>query len=100
MTNKVQKLQRACLVKPIKVEVSEKYSTVDTLRQQYLFVPAKYKDCYLAYVINELSGSTFMVSVQDCTIKMLHGTLMLGMCSAGCWPVPVPYATHITVTCS
>lgn len=63
MTNKVQKLQRACLVKPIKVEVSEKYSTVDTLRQQYLFVPAKYKDCYLAYVINELSGSTFMVRV-------------------------------------
>lgn len=66
MTNKVQKLQRACLVKPIKVEVSEKYSTVDTLRQQYLFVPAKYKDCYLAYVINELSGSTFMVSYEAC----------------------------------
>lgn len=43
MTSKVQKLQRACLADPVKVEVAQKYSTVDTLRQQYLFVPAKYK---------------------------------------------------------
>ena len=34
---------------------------MDTLRQQYLFVPAKYKDCYLAFILNELSGSTSMV---------------------------------------
>jgi ATP-dependent RNA helicase DDX47/RRP3 len=61
MTNKVQKLQRACLVAPVKVEVSTKYSTVDTLRQQYVFVPAKHKDVYLTYVLNELSGSTSMV---------------------------------------
>ena len=45
----------------LQVEVASKYSTVDTLRQQYLFVPAKYKDCYLAFVLNELSGSTSMV---------------------------------------
>ena len=43
MTNKVAKLQRACLVDPVKVEVANKYSTVDTLRQQYLFIPAKHK---------------------------------------------------------
>lgn len=43
MTNKVAKLQRACLRNPVKVEVSNKYSTVDTLRQQYMFVPAKFK---------------------------------------------------------
>ena len=46
---------------PAQVEVASKYSTVDTLRQQYLFVPAKYKDCYLAFILNELSGSTSMV---------------------------------------
>jgi len=45
------------------VEVAAKYSTVDTLRQQYLFVPAKFKDCYLAFVLNELSGCTSMVRV-------------------------------------
>lgn len=45
MTTKVAKLQRACLMDPVKVEVAQKYSTVDTLRQQYFFVPAKYKVC-------------------------------------------------------
>lgn len=45
----------------MQIEVAHKYSTVDTLRQQYLFIPAKYKDCYLAFVLNELSGSTAMV---------------------------------------
>ncbi len=50
-----------CPLPPPQVEVAQKYSTVDTLRQQYIFVPAKYKDCYLAFVLNELSGSTAMV---------------------------------------
>lgn len=66
MTNKVQKLQRACLVKPVKVEVASKYSTVDTLRQQYLFIPAKFKECYLAYVLNELSCSTAIIFARTC----------------------------------
>lgn len=56
MTSKVAKLQRACLQDPVKVEVASKYQTVDTLRQQYLFVPAKYKDCYLAFVLTELAS--------------------------------------------
>jgi len=34
----------------------DRYQTVDTLIQQYLFIPAKYKDCYLAFVLNELAG--------------------------------------------
>ena len=46
MTTKVAKLQRACLRDPVKVEVAQKYSTVDTLRQQYLFIPAKHKVCW------------------------------------------------------
>ena len=48
MTSKVAKLQRACLTDPVKLEVAAKYQTVDTLRQQYLFVPAKYKVCCCA----------------------------------------------------
>lgn len=36
---------------PPAVEVASKYSTVETLRQQYMFVPAKHKDCYLAFVL-------------------------------------------------
>ncbi|KAG9159721.1 hypothetical protein Leryth_007748 [Lithospermum erythrorhizon] len=43
----VKKLQRACLRDPVKIEAASKYSTVDTLKQQYAFVPAKHKVCFL-----------------------------------------------------
>ncbi|KAF3436940.1 hypothetical protein FNV43_RR19693 [Rhamnella rubrinervis] len=61
MTKKVRKLQRACLRNPVKIEAASKYSTVDTLKQQYRFVPAKYKDCYLVYILTEMTGCTSMV---------------------------------------
>jgi len=66
MTSKVAKLQRASLTDPVKVEVSSKFSTPRTLVQQYLFIPAKYKDCYLAYVLNEFAGQTTLVFVSTC----------------------------------
>ena len=66
MTSKVAKLQRACLQSPVKVEVASKYSTVDTLRQQYMFVPAKYKDCYLAFLLTELTGATSIIFTRTC----------------------------------
>jgi hypothetical protein len=50
--HQVAKLQRASLRDPVKVEVSAKYGTVKTLIQQYLFIPAKYKDCYTAFILN------------------------------------------------
>lgn len=43
MTKKVQKLQRASLKNPVKVEVSTKYQTVEKLQQSYIFVPVKFK---------------------------------------------------------
>ncbi|CAK7355432.1 unnamed protein product [Dovyalis caffra] len=66
MTKKVKKLQRACLRNPVKIEAASKYSTVDTLKQQYLFVPSKHKDCYLVYLLTEMSGSTAMVFTRTC----------------------------------
>lgn len=66
MTNKVAKLQRACLKNPAKVEVSSKYTTVDTLKQQFMFVPAKVKDCALVFLLHELAGSTAMVFTRTC----------------------------------
>ena len=66
MTNKVAKLQRACLRDPVKVEVSAKYSTVESLKQHYLFVPAKHKDCYVTFLFNELSASTSIVFARTC----------------------------------
>ncbi|KAK3690852.1 hypothetical protein RRG08_021551 [Elysia crispata] len=66
MTKKVQKLQRACLRDPAKVEVNTKYKTVDNLVQSYLFIPVKFKDVYLVHILNELAGNTFIIFSSTC----------------------------------
>ncbi|XP_042495759.1 DEAD-box ATP-dependent RNA helicase 10 [Macadamia integrifolia] len=76
MTKKVRKLQRACLRNPVKMEISSKYSTVDTLNQQFRFIPAKYKECYLVYILTEMSGSTSMVFTRTCEQTRLLALLL------------------------
>ncbi|XP_045819541.1 DEAD-box ATP-dependent RNA helicase 10-like [Trifolium pratense] len=71
MTKKVEKLQRVCLRNPVKIEASTKYSTANTLKQQYRFVPAKHKDCYLVYILTEMVGSTSMVFTRTCDATQL-----------------------------
>jgi ATP-dependent RNA helicase DDX47/RRP3 len=66
MTSKVQKLQRASLTDPVKVEVNTKFSTPDQLLQSYLFIPAKYKDCYLTWLIHEHAGKSILVFGATC----------------------------------
>ena len=66
MTSKVQKLQRACLKDPVKVEVSTKFQTPKQLIQNYLFIPAKYKDCYLTYLVHEHAGKSMLVFGATC----------------------------------
>lgn len=72
MTSKVHKLQRASLVDPIKVEVSDKYQTVSTLVQNYHFLPNKYKEVYLVYLLTEFTGKKIMVFSSTCmnTLKL------------------------------
>jgi len=70
MTKKVQKLQRASLRNPVKVEVSTKYTTVDKLLQYYVFIPLKFKDVYLVHILNELAGNSFMVFCATCANAM------------------------------
>ncbi|XP_073001721.1 DEAD-box ATP-dependent RNA helicase 10 [Typha latifolia] len=76
MTKKVGKLQRACLRNPVKIEAASKYSTVDTLKQQFCLVPAKYKDCYLVYILTEMSGSTTMVFTRTCEATRLLSLIL------------------------
>ncbi|CAH0398180.1 unnamed protein product [Chilo suppressalis] len=76
MTKKVQKLQRASLQDPVKVEVSTKYQTVDKLQQYYVFIPVKFKDVYLVHILNELSGNSFIVFVSTCA-GALRAALLL-----------------------
>lgn len=66
MTSKVAKLQRASLTDPVKVEVNNKYSTVDTLLQHYVFLPAKLKDVYICWLVNELSGHSMIIFTATC----------------------------------
>lgn len=66
MTSKVHKLQRASLSDPVRVQVSTKFSTPSQLLQYYMFIPAKYKDCYLTYLINEFAGQTILVFGATC----------------------------------
>ncbi|CAA6667112.1 unnamed protein product [Spirodela intermedia] len=73
MTNKVKKLQRACLRSPVKVEASSKYSTVETLKQQF--------DCYLVYILTQMAGSMTMIFTRTCDSTRLLALLLrnLGM---------------------
>ncbi|KAI3646991.1 hypothetical protein MP228_007212 [Amoeboaphelidium protococcarum] len=66
MTDKVAKLQPASLKDPVKIQVSEKYSTVDSLKQYYLFIPLVHKDAYLAYTVNELTGNSIIIFTATC----------------------------------
>lgn len=66
MTSKVEKLQRASLQNPVRIEVSTKFQTPKKLLQSYLFIPAKYKDCYLTYLINEHAGQSILVFGATC----------------------------------
>jgi ATP-dependent RNA helicase DDX47/RRP3 len=66
MTSKVHKLQKASLIDPVKIEINTKYKTVNTLVQNYLFIPAKYKETYLSYILKEQAGSSIIVFVGTC----------------------------------
>lgn len=81
MTKKVGKLQRTCLKDPVKIETASKYSTNDTLKEQYCLAPAKYKDCYLVYILTEMSGSACMIFTRTCETTRLLALLLreLGM---------------------
>lgn len=76
MTSKVKKLQRASLRDPVRVEVSDKYTTVDTLIQNYVFIPEKYKDCYLLFLLTEFAGNSAIIFV-DTQRQSQRITIML-----------------------
>lgn len=62
MSSKVESLQRASLSNPLRISISaNKYQTVSTLLQSYLFIPYKYKDIYLIYLLNEFIGQPAIV---------------------------------------
>ncbi|KAI9808948.1 MAG: ribosomal RNA processing protein [Pycnora praestabilis] len=62
ISSKVESLQRASLSNPLRVSIStNKYQTVSTLLQSYLFFPHKYKDIYLVHLLNEFGGQSAII---------------------------------------
>ena len=62
MNSKVESLQRASLQNPLRVSIStNKYQTVNTLLQNYLFFPHKDKDLYLVHLLSEFTGQSAIV---------------------------------------
>ncbi|GMF35301.1 unnamed protein product [Phytophthora lilii] len=93
MTSKVRKLQRASLKDPVKVEITHKFATPETLKQHYLFIPAKFKDCYLAYVLNEVAGQSVLIFASTCNgtqkvTLMLRNLGFQAICLHGQMPQP------------
>eukprot|EP01104_Vermistella_antarctica_P016047 TRINITY_DN5396_c0_g1_i1.p1 TRINITY_DN5396_c0_g1~~TRINITY_DN5396_c0_g1_i1.p1 ORF type:complete len:471 (+),score=92.59 TRINITY_DN5396_c0_g1_i1:139-1551(+) len=72
MTEKVKKLQTMSLSNPARVAVSTKYRTVETLIQNYLFVPDKHRNCYLVFLLNEFAGNSVIIFTEkrDTTLRI------------------------------
>lgn len=66
MTSKVESFQRASLSNLLRVPLStNKYQTVATLIQNYLFLPHKDKDLYLVYLLNTFAGQNVIVFTRN-----------------------------------
>jgi ATP-dependent RNA helicase DDX47/RRP3 len=62
MSSKVESLQRASLKDPLRVSISSnKYQTVSTLLQTFIFIPHIHKDTYLVYLVNNFAGHSTII---------------------------------------
>ena len=62
MTSKVESLQRASLLNPSRVSIStNKYQTVTSLLQSFVFLPHKLKDQYLVTIIERFTAKSAIV---------------------------------------
>ena len=62
MSSKVESLQRASLKDPLRVSISSnKYQTVSTLLQTFIFIPHIHKDTYLVYLVNNFTGQSTII---------------------------------------
>ncbi|XP_026193205.1 probable ATP-dependent RNA helicase DDX47 [Cyclospora cayetanensis] len=67
MTSSVCKLNKACLVKPIKVSVDKKTATAPVLLQQFLLLPLKHKWTYAAALLQQhRSFNSIMIFTNTC----------------------------------
>ena len=68
MSKQVESLQKASLKSPVRVQEEEqKYETVATLKQQYMFIPFKKRDAYLYTLLQSLAGKAILIFTMKCS---------------------------------
>ncbi|EGC33549.1 hypothetical protein DICPUDRAFT_154383 [Dictyostelium purpureum] len=76
MTNNLKKLESISLNSPFIFEDNSKYDTVDTLKQEYIYMPAQAKDCYLVYLLKKHIGQSVIVFINNCySVEAVKGML-------------------------
>lgn len=80
MTKKVHQLQRSFLQNPVEISVNEHFQTPKGLVQQYVFIPAKWKDCYLSYMTQSMAGQSIIIFTSTClsTLRLTYLLESLG----------------------
>lgn len=66
LTSKVEKLQRVSLNNPTRIEINSKYKTVSKLEDSYIFIPSKWKDCYLVYLLKKFKDDRVIIFGKTC----------------------------------
>lgn len=66
LTSKVEKLQRVSLKNPLTIQVSQKYKTVAKLDEYYIFIPSKWKDTYLIYILLKEKSPRTIIFTKTC----------------------------------
>lgn len=80
ISSRVESLQRASLQNPLKVSIStDRFQTVKTLLQSYLFFPHIYKDLYLVYLMDEFAGQSAIIFTRTVNETQRLAILLRGL---------------------
>eukprot|EP00002_Diphylleia_rotans_P039899 TRINITY_DN9376_c0_g1_i4.p1 TRINITY_DN9376_c0_g1~~TRINITY_DN9376_c0_g1_i4.p1 ORF type:complete len:462 (-),score=101.90 TRINITY_DN9376_c0_g1_i4:12-1397(-) len=78
MTTSIERLQEICMENTVRVEVNPRSSTVDTLAEEYIFIPASVKECYLTHILQKYEKASIIIFVSTCFASQhLNDTLKL-----------------------
>eukprot|EP00742_Colponemidia_sp_Colp-10_P002468 GILJ01002630.1.p1 GENE.GILJ01002630.1~~GILJ01002630.1.p1 ORF type:complete len:467 (-),score=80.16 GILJ01002630.1:121-1521(-) len=61
---------------PVRFDVNPPTSTVDTLNQQFMFMPAKVKECYLLHLLKQFGDISIIIFTSTCRSCQLITTML------------------------
>lgn len=87
MSSRVESLQRASLRDPVRVSISSnRYQTVSTLLQHYVFIPHVRKDTYLIFLVNDFAGKSTIIFART-VIDVQRIAILLRLLGFGAIPL-------------